>query len=173
MYHKKILKEYFAFLLYVECKNIYILINKSILYAIYRYPWKGDTRIFNRSKFLIRRQKKNRINVVYATSLEDYDRGKSFGNIGGCSCSFRYYRFLSMRRQATTTTRIYPCNCVQPCKGPPQRATGRMEHLPVVRGPFSKHHHLAPYYIGDHGICTISVADIDWTMVQVLLFCTF
>lgn len=50
--------------------------------------------------------KKNRINVVYAISLEDYDRGKSLGNIGGCSCSFRYYRFLSMRRQPTTTTCI-------------------------------------------------------------------
>jgi len=49
-------------------------------------------------------------------SLEDCDRGKSLGRIDGCSCSCRYYRFLSTRQRRRCCVCIR--DFIQPCEGP-------------------------------------------------------
>lgn len=98
--------------------------------------------------------------------------------IDGCSCSFRYYRFLgTRRRQRLRLLRKTKDDAVRVCPrlyaalrgGPP--LGGRQDEWNICRwsGPFSKHHHLAPYYRqpctmyvrARARVCTIRVADID------------
>lgn len=132
------------------------------------FPVKRPIRIFQRSKFLWSADKK--WNKCRLRSLEECDRGKSLGRIDGCSCSSRYYRFLSTRQRRRR------CACIrdfiQPCEGPSVAggAAGRMEHLPVVRALLQTPPPCTILHRGPQRIRTTHVADIDWVTTCTIYF---